>query len=673
MKYSRSILSISLAVIILYSTGLWGRVSSVYSQNEVPPNESKLREIIINSFLEEPLIINIEIEGTFAVGSLLERVSGEVIPGGGLFFLAIWDGETWVVEYEGTDEFRQRILIIPDSMISPSLKDLLVYSTSSDLVPPADNSLMATGYKLPWSCGVTYKVWGAWGTHSGYNAIDVEMPLNSTIVAAHAGTVTKVVQNNTACGCTDATRPLGNYVTISHDGLKDSYWHIAQNGALVSEGQYVSQGQPIARSHQIGKTCSSRNFSCATGTCPYDSSICKPFPHLHFQIQNSAGVYLTTTFDDWGVVTGNTLVTSGNGCDGAPPISSIALSGTAGEASWYKSSVIATITATDNLSGVSYSQFNLDGTGWINYSSPVTVTTNGFHTLQYRSVDKSGNWEDAKSTSIKIDTIPPLNPTSTIPGCTAQNNLWNNTCGNPNFSWSGASDAISGLAYYAYYWGGDLAGTNGVVTSNSLYDPPPVSDGTYYLRVRTQDQAGNWSGWVTLFTLRYDGTRPTGSIILKNGWTSSSQTLVNISLEATDASSGVIQLRLRNAGEAWSDWTAYKESAQWMLPALTGQEYIVEVEYQDVAGNTSLVISDSILLDIYPESPRTQHYSLIKSTFGMGGTNAQSTNLTLTGTLSQVSAIGYSLSENYKLTSGFWSWFAKIEVFLYIYLPVIMK
>ncbi len=66
------------------------------------------------------------------------------------------------------------------------------------------------------------------------------------------------------------------------------------------------------------------------------------------------------------------------------------------------------------------------------------------------------------------------------------------------------------------------------------YDPISVTDGTYYLRIRVIDQAGNSSGWVTLFTLRYDGTVPTGSLSIKEGEPTTYQTYVDsIRLEQT--------------------------------------------------------------------------------------------------------------------------------------------
>ena len=57
----------------------------------------------------------------------------------------------------------------------------------------------------------------------------------------------------------------------------------------------------------------------------------------------------------------------------------------------------------------------------------------------------------------------------------------------------------------------------------------------------------------------------------------------------------------------------------------------------------------------------------------MSGTNAQSANFQLTGTLAQVSATGYSESANYQVTSGFWSWISDLVEFFTNFLPLITK
>ncbi len=359
--------------------------------------------------------------------------------------------------------------------------------------------------------------------------------------------------------------------------------------------------------------------------------------------------------------------------DSIPPVSSVLLSGTVGENGWYRSSVFATISAVDNLSGVSYSQYNLDGGGWVVYSAPIDITANGAHTLRYQSVDNMGNWESEKSISFLMDTIPPYNPSTVTTGCTAQNEIWQNACNDLNFNWYGAGDTTSGLALYEYYWGTNPQGTAGVVTPYAYYDPPPVADGIYYLRVRTKDQAGNWSSWATLFTLRYDGTAPTGSLRIEAGSDITYMAYVDLSTIASDNASGVSQMHTRDVGGSWSEWQAYQETNWWILPQLTGQTYGVEIQYQDAAGNLSQVYSDSIYLDIYPHHPSSQNYQLKKSTFGLSATNAESSNFQLRGTLSQISPTGYSESENYQVTSGFWSWTSDLIEYFINFLPLINK
>jgi hypothetical protein len=82
-----------------------------------------------------------------------------------------------------------------------------------------------------------------------------------------------------------------------------------------------------------------------------------------------------------------------------------------GENGWYVSNVKITLTATDATSGVNYTEYNLDGTGWIHGTS-FTVREDGKHTLDYRSVDMAGNTESTKHDSFKVDqTSPTVNIT----------------------------------------------------------------------------------------------------------------------------------------------------------------------------------------------------------------------------------------------------------------------
>ena len=102
----------------------------------------------------------------------------------------------------------------------------------------------------------------------------------------------------------------------------------------------------------------------------------------------------------------------------------------------------------------------------------------------------------------------PIRPTP-IRAASAVNNTWQNAVMIPNFTWSGASDAGSGIAGYSYYWGTDPNGASASYTTSAAYNPPSVTgSNSYYLRIRTRDNVGNNSAWITLFTFKYDSVPP---------------------------------------------------------------------------------------------------------------------------------------------------------------------
>lgn len=89
--------------------------------------------------------------------------------------------------------------------------------------------------------------------------------------------------------------------------------------------------------------------------------------------------------------------------DTTPPVTTAKTHPYAGEHEVYHEDVTVTLTATDDISGVARTEYNLDGAGWRDYTGPVTVSGDGEHTLLYRSIDHSQNVEQAKSLTIRID------------------------------------------------------------------------------------------------------------------------------------------------------------------------------------------------------------------------------------------------------------------------------
>ena len=197
-----------------------------------------------------------------------------------------------------------------------------------------------------------------------------------------------------------------------------------------------------------------------------------------------------------------------SGVDFIPPETTITLDGQSGYEGWYKSAVKVTLSATDFYTGVKQIYYKIADEPWLPYSTPLTINRNGIFNVYYRSLDKAGNWEDTRVKILKIDTLPPINPTTISPGCQAYNGVPQPWCNDAKFTWSTASDAGVGLSptnTYQYYWGTNCAGTGANTTVERVFDPPAIpAYSQYCFRLRAQDRHGNWSAWKTMFVLRYD-------------------------------------------------------------------------------------------------------------------------------------------------------------------------
>lgn len=129
--------------------------------------------------------------------------------------------------------------------------------------------------------------------------------------------------------------------------------------------------------------------------------------------------------------------------DTTPPTTSISVLGTSGDNGWYVSDVDVTLAGVDEAggSGVKSTEYSFDGTTWLDYAGPVTVSAEGVTTLYYRSTDNADNVEVAKSWTIKIDKTPPTINGATVGSPNAAG--WFNGDVVVHFT---ASDAVSGIA-----------------------------------------------------------------------------------------------------------------------------------------------------------------------------------------------------------------------------------
>ena len=97
-------------------------------------------------------------------------------------------------------------------------------------------------------------------------------------------------------------------------------------------------------------------------------------------------------------------------------------------------------------------------------------------------------------------------------------------------------------------------------------------------------------------SITVDTTNPTGVIQVDGGASYATSTSVALSLSASDATSGVAEMRFSNDGSSWSAWETYANSKSWTLSSGDGSK-TVYVQYRDGAGNVSAAVTDTISLD----------------------------------------------------------------------------
>ncbi len=188
---------------------------------------------------------------------------------------------------------------------------------------------------------------------------------------------------------------------------------------------------------------------------------------------------------------------------------------------WFGGPVEAQLKAVDQGTGrakvgVQEIHYRVDNGNWqvrggdlVNF----TVQGDGAHTVEYYAVDKVGNVESTHTINLQIDQLAPSSPSGVVETHGVVNGVWQKISNVPTFTWNAATDAVSGIWGYQFYFGTDPAGTG---LQEFRADQPrewtPLSSGlptgVYYLRGRTRDNAGHWSAWTNLFTFRYDGTAP---------------------------------------------------------------------------------------------------------------------------------------------------------------------
>jgi hypothetical protein len=229
--------------------------------------------------------------------------------------------------------------------------------------------------------------------------------------------------------------------------------------------------------------------------------------------------------------------------DTIAPLTTASCTGGQGLGGWYVSDVAVTLFATDETSGLAYTEYSLNGIDWTGYPNSFVISYDGVHVLAFRSVDFAGNVENTHSITIAIDRNAP----STVAQLTGTPGLlgWYLS---PVTLTLVPIDNGSGVADTKYSFDGIMwSSYSGPIT---FYD-----DGVYTVHLWSSDFAGNIES-EKIATIKIDTNPPVTTASLEGGrglegWYVSD---VTVTLSAADEISGPAYTEYSLNG---IDWISY--------------------------------------------------------------------------------------------------------------------
>jgi hypothetical protein len=215
------------------------------------------------------------------------------------------------------------------------------------------------------------------------------------------------------------------------------------------------------------------------------------------------------------------------------------------------------LSATDpGGSGVTQTQYKLDGAAVWSAGDEVAVAGDGVHTLRYRSLDAAGNIGDVESAVVRVDATAPQ---MSIAGA---DDAWH---AGPVFAQLDAADATSGVAATEYRLDGAGSGWApgfGLVIA---------------------DEAGNTSA-VRVARVRIDLTAPTTHAEVPADWTNGATVVELAAADALSGMSGGARTEYSlDGGATWTAGTSVTVAPDAVGHTTDGQEILYRSV--DVAGN----------------------------------------------------------------------------------------
>jgi outer membrane protein assembly factor BamB len=214
--------------------------------------------------------------------------------------------------------------------------------------------------------------------------------------------------------------------------------------------------------------------------------------------------------------------------DSTVPTAQNSISGAAGGNGFFKGAVLFSMTASDNLSGVANNYYRIDGGATLNYSSPVSISSDGNHAVDYWSVDAAGNVSAVGTVPFKIDASAPL--TLASGSGTAGTNGWYRSAVLVSLA---ASDNLSGVQTTFYKIDGGTTKTYTAAFSVS-------GNGSHAINFWSVDKATNTENTQSV-AINIDSNTPgvTASVNPASAAKSANPVTITVSGHATDTVSGV--------------------------------------------------------------------------------------------------------------------------------------
>jgi parallel beta-helix repeat protein len=279
--------------------------------------------------------------------------------------------------------------------------------------------------------------------------------------------------------------------------------------------------------------------------------------------------------------------------DSTPPTTTAVLTGTLGTNGWYTSDVTVNLTAADNVGGTgldaTYYRIGTSGS-WTVFSSPFIVSTEGTTAVQFYSRDNASNDESVKSVLIDIDLTPP--DTTCNASGTLGANGWHTSAVNVLLLPSDPAPG-SGINYTMY-----RIDTGSWTTYTTPFDVS--ADGSHLVEFYSVDNASNVES-TNSTSFKIDATPPSGTIEIQGGVAYINETQVNLTLLASDVTSGVEKFRCSNDQITWGSWESWQnlsDSFSWNLEVGDGNKTVF-FQIMDNASNV-LTCNATITLDTTP-------------------------------------------------------------------------